>query len=49
MVRQHHGAGGGTGLIKVVNLFSTWIHFSIEAWFLVDYDVYIFSARVKTH
>ena len=49
MVRQHRGARGGAGLVKVVNLFSRCIHFSIEALFLVEYDVYLFTAkRVKT-
>ena len=49
MIRQPRGArGGGTGLVKVVNLFLRWIHFSIEALFLVEYDVYLFTARVKT-
>ena len=27
------GRGGGTGLIKVVELFFRWIHFSIEICF----------------
>ena len=48
MVRQHRGAGGGTGLVKVVNLLLRWIRLSIEALFLVEYDVYLFTARVKT-
>ena len=48
MVRQHRGVGGGTALVKVVKLFSRWIHFSIEALFLVEYDVYLFTARAKT-
>ena len=47
MVRQHRGVGGGTGLIKLVNIFLGWIHFSIEKLFLVEYDVYLFTARVK--
>ena len=38
---------GGTGLVKVVNLFLRWIHISIEALFLVKYGVYLFTARVK--
>ena len=38
----------GTGLVKVVNLFLRWIHFSIEALFLAKYDLYLFTARVKT-
>ena len=42
------GGGGGTGLVKVVNIFLQWILFSIEALFLVEYDVYLFTARVKT-
>ena len=42
------GRGGGTGLVKVVNLFLRWIHFSLEALFLVEHDVYLFTARVKT-
>ena len=41
------GRGGATGLVKVVNLFLRWIHFSIKALFLVEYDVYFFTARVK--
>ena len=48
MVRQHHGAGGGKGLVKVVKIFLRWIHSSIEVLFLVEYDVYLFAARVKT-
>ena len=39
------GRRGGAGLVKVVNLFSRFIHFSIEALFLVEYDVYLFTAR----
>ena len=31
------GRGGGTGLVKVIDLCSRWIHFSIEALFLVEY------------
>ena len=42
------GRGGGTGRVKVVNLYLRWIHFSIEALFLVEYDFYLFTARVKT-
>ena len=42
------GRGGGTGLVKVVKLILQWIHFSIEALFLVEYDVYLFTAKVKT-
>ena len=43
------GRGGeGTGLVKVVNLLLRWIRFSIEALFLVEYDVYLFTARVRT-
>ena len=48
MVRQHRGAWGGKGLVKMVNLFLRYIHFSIEALFWVEYDVYLFTARVKT-
>ena len=43
------GRGGGTGLVKVVNLFLRWIRFSIETLFLVEYDDYLFTARTKTH
>ena len=40
--------GGGTGLVKVVIFFSRWIHFSVESLLLVEYGVYLFTARVKT-
>ena len=42
------GRGRGTGLVKVVNIFLRRIHFSIEALFLVEYDVYLFTTKVKT-
>ena len=43
------GRGEGTGLVKVVNLFLRRTHFSIEILFLVEYDIYLFTARrVKT-
>ena len=42
------GQGGGTGLVKLVNIFSRLIHFSIETLFLAEYDVYLSTARVKT-
>ena len=49
MIQQNHGSGGGgTSRVKVLNLYLRWIHFSIEALFLVEYDVYLFTARVKT-
>ena len=42
------GRGAGTGLVKVVNLFLRWIHLLIEALFLVEYGVYLLTARLKT-
>ena len=48
VARQHRGAGEGAGLVKVVNIFLPWIHFSIEALFLVEYYVYLFTAGMKT-
>ena len=42
------GRGRCTGLVKVVNIYFGWIHFSIETLCLVEYDVYLFAARVKT-
>ena len=39
------GRGGGTGLVKVVNLIFRWIHFSIEALFSVEYDVFFYLLR----
>ena len=41
------GGGGEGGLVQVGNLFLQWIHFSIETSFLVEFDVYLFTARVK--
>ena len=48
MVRQHRGAGGGTGVVKLVNLFLRSIHLWIGLLFLVEYDVYLLTARVET-
>ena len=42
------GREGGTGLVKMLKLFLRWIHFSIEALFLVEYDVFLFTATVRT-
>ena len=46
MVRQYRGAGEGyrSGQ-SVVNIFLLWIHFSIEALCLVEYGVYLFTAK----
>ena len=33
--------GGGKGVVKVVNLFSRWIRFSIKILFLVEFDVFL--------
>ena len=47
-VAAWRGGGVPQGLVKVVHLFSRWLHFSIEALFSVEYDVYSFTAIVKT-
>ena len=34
---------GGADMVKVPNIFSRWIHFSIASLFLVEYDVCLFT------
>ena len=46
--RNIAGRGGKRGLVKLVNLILRWIHFSIETSFLVENDVYLYTARVET-
>ena len=48
MVRQHRGARGGNRSDQSGESIFTMDSFSIETLLLVEYDVYLFTARVET-